>query len=69
MFYSIGYIDARVVVKAIDSSIADRGIGWNVLCTIFIITAQQRWNHICMISMTINENIKQVILIQLINIH
>jgi hypothetical protein len=41
MFHTIGYIDARVVVvKAIDSSIADRGISWKVLCTIFIITAQ-----------------------------
>ena len=40
MFHTIGYIDARVVLKAIDSSIADRGDGWKVLCSIFIITAQ-----------------------------
>jgi hypothetical protein len=40
MFHTIGYIDARLVVKAIDSSIAERGIGWKVLCTIFIIIAQ-----------------------------
>jgi hypothetical protein len=40
MFHTIGYIDARVAVKAIDSSIADRGIGWKVLYTIFIITGQ-----------------------------
>jgi hypothetical protein len=38
--HTIGYIDARVAVKAIDSSIADRGIGRKVLCIIFIITAQ-----------------------------
>lgn len=40
MFYTIGYIDPRIVVKVIHSSIADRGIGWKVLCIIFIITAQ-----------------------------
>jgi hypothetical protein len=40
LLYSIGYIDAMVAVKAIDSSIADRGIGWKVLYTIFIITGQ-----------------------------
>jgi hypothetical protein len=61
MFHTVGYIDARVVVKAIDSSIVDRGIGWKVLCTIFIITGQLIWNHIWMISLTINENIKQVV--------
>ena len=26
MFHTIGYIDARLVVKAIDSSIADKGM-------------------------------------------
>ncbi len=40
MFLSIDYIDARVAVKTIDSSIADIGIVWKVSRTIFIITAQ-----------------------------
>jgi hypothetical protein len=33
MFHTIVYIDPGVAVTAIDSSIADRGIGWKVLCT------------------------------------